>query len=188
MSFFRIDMGQLELSDRFTSVHCFHCHRPLSEGTLRPIPAADDSARAWLTETVEEVESASRGGAVVLRATDLAVFRNLSKLLLTRRRTVKLLEHVGESLGRPQLGLPAGKRLDFESLPLETRHEVLIRGAWLMADLHHRLDDAVRARAIRYNHLVRDFPGMPTEFGNVARSLLRRKLPEPFRADSHRGH
>lgn len=181
VSFFRIDIGQVELSERHTAVHCFACHRPLSNGRLRPVPSADHSATDWLARVTAQVEGASRGAGGEAPAGDIAILRNLMKLLLTQRSSVKLSDHVAECIGSPHLKLPPDRRLAFESMGIEIRHELLVRGAWLMADLRTRLSDAVRARAIRYSHLIRDFDTMPSDFGDVARATLRRKLPAPAR-------
>lgn len=177
VSFFRIDIGQLQAPGHEMEAHCFDCRRPLGSGRLRPIPAADPSASHWLANLTAQVDRASRGFPVEARTGDLAVLRNLMKLLLTRRKSVALSEFVAERIGSPHLELPAGSRLAFESMPLDVRHELLVRGGWLMADLEARLREAVRARAVRYSHLVRDFDAMPVGFQELAQSLLLRKLP-----------
>lgn len=179
VSFFRIDMGQLEVPKHDMEAHCFQCRQPLSEGKLRPIPVAEASATEWLAHLTDQVDRASRGVPIEVRTGDLAILRNLMKLLLTQRQSVKLSEYVADCINRPLLVVPKGKYLTFESMPLEVRHELLVRGAWLMADLQSRLGDAVRARAVRYSHLVRDFEAMPDGFEDLAQSLLRRRLPTP---------
>lgn len=176
-TFFRIDIGQLEIPDRITSAHCSQCHCLLSKGTMRPIPSVDRGAEDWLSRVVDQVERVSCGEAAESCTADLAVLKCMIKLLLTRSTAVKLSDYVGDCLGRPRLDLPPVKRPVFESVPLDARRELLIRAAWLMADLRTRINDAVRARVVRYNHLVHEFPDIPREFGDLARSVLRRRLP-----------
>lgn len=178
VTFFRIDIGQLELTEQFTSANCFHCHRQLGSGKARRAPKTDDDASAWATALTTDIESASRGVAIEDRSQDLLILRNLMKLLLTKRRTVKLREYVEGRLGVGPIELPTqGDRLAFETLQIDDRHHLLMIASWLMADLRPRLSEAVRARAVRYSHLVRDFHGMPGQFDEIARSTLRRKLP-----------
>lgn len=65
---------------------------------------------------------------------------------------------------------PTGKRIPFESLPLDARHVLLQCGTWLLNDLGSRLGTAVRSGALRYNHLLRDFEEAPAWYRDVVKT------------------
>lgn len=52
-------------------------------------------------------------------------------------------------------------RVATETRPLYERHHLIQLIAWLMADLEPRLRIAWRAKAVRYNHLGKDFKNVP---------------------------
>ena len=53
------------------------------------------------------------------------------------------------------------ERIAFETRTLFERHHLIQLVAWLMAELEPRLRVAWRAKAVRYNHLGKDFEDAP---------------------------
>jgi hypothetical protein len=177
VSFFRMDMGRPDVPEVGAVVACFNCRFDLRSATGQSIDEVDSEAIQWLNRLVCEIDEASAGRGQQFPVDEVNVLYRLMRLLLTSRETVRLRPYLADCLGIKPIPLPAGKRVAFESLPLDLRHELLTLGAWVMVDPLGRLKDAVAARAIRYNHLVRDFESAPEWFATVATNALRRKLP-----------
>ena len=96
------------------------------------------------------------------------VLRHLVRLMLSARPTVGLRGFVADQLGIADLAIAPGKRLAIESLPTTTRHNLLQFGAWVLVNPNTRLRQAWKSRAIRYNHLLREFDTAPAWFTAIA--------------------
>lgn len=77
-----------------------------------------------------------------------------------------LVECVGCDLPPMQLG-----RISIEFRTRLVRHHLLSLGLWLLADLSTRLLVAWRARAVRYNLLIKDLSEAPAEYTKVVKDL-----------------
>jgi len=66
--------------------------------------------------------------------------------------------------------LTAG-RVATETRHLHERHHLIQLIAWLMADLEPRLRTAWHAKAVRYNHLGKDFEGAPEWYLNLVKGF-----------------
>jgi hypothetical protein len=92
--------------------------------------------------------------------------RQLAMLLTSRYSTVNLHAHVCDQIGIPEMNLTKG-RIPFESRSVGERHHLIQLIAWLMVDLEPRLRSAWRSKAVRYNHLLKDFDDAPGWFLDV---------------------
>ena len=58
-------------------------------------------------------------------------------------------------------------KIPIETRPILERHHIVQLIALLMVDLEPRLRDAWRAKAVRYNHLLKDFDDAPDWYRDV---------------------
>ncbi|MFO6421540.1 TniQ family protein [Hylemonella sp. W303a] len=155
--FHRMEMGQGKVSEVGSMGNCHACGCPLADSPREEIWGHDDIAldfHADLCRAIAEEETQS---------VDLDVMRvmhQLVRLMLTRHKTVALRQHVCRELQVKDLVKVSG-RVGLETMPLMERHHLVQLVSWLMVDLAGRLEVAWRARAVRYNHLGRDFEGAP---------------------------
>lgn len=63
-------------------------------------------------------------------------------------------------------------RISIESCELKLRHHLIQLIGYLMLDLPGRLDDAWRSRAIRYNHMLKDFKNVPISYERVVSRFM----------------
>ena len=157
MAFHRGDMGNLQGQHRESIADCFACGESLASGFLDPIDPYVPAVMNWLSGVSASVMSS------VPSTTDLdnlRVMRQLALLFLSRYSTVKLHDHVCTELGLQPVALINGK-LGFESRPLAERHHLIQLIGWLMNDLESRLGSAWRAKAVRYNQMLKDFERAP---------------------------
>jgi len=88
---------------------------------------------------------------------------HLARLLMSDAAHLRLHEHLCQQLGAPEWELQEG-RISIESCELRLRHHLMQLMGYLMLDLQGGLDAAWRARAIRYNHMLKDFRNAPVGY------------------------
>ncbi|PPU93324.1 TniQ family protein [Xanthomonas oryzae pv. oryzae] len=96
------------------------------------------------------------------RTTDLSighmdVLHQLCKVMVSLRKSAQLGAFTAHAIGAPDLAVPRGRQA-FESRPIQERDHIIQLATWLLAAPQVRLDEAWRAKAVRYSDLVRDFP------------------------------
>lgn len=89
-----------------------------------------------------------------------AVMHQLCRVMGVRQNHGRLQAFIAEQLGL-SFPLPPTRRICFEQLRQDVRHQVLLCVLWLMADIQHRLETAWGAKAIRYNLMLKDFDKPP---------------------------
>ncbi len=91
------------------------------------------------------------------------VMRHMSVLLTSRFLNLKLHNYVCNMLSAPEMSLARG-RVSIETRTLVERHHLMQLIAWLMMDLQPRLRNAWLAKAVRYNHMLKDFERAPSGY------------------------
>lgn len=89
-----------------------------------------------------------------------AVMHQLCRVMVSRQNHGRLQAFIAEQL-RLSFPLPPTRRICFEQLRRDVRHQVLLCTLWLMADIQHRLETAWEAKAVRYNLLLKDMKEVP---------------------------
>ena len=173
VSFFRVDIGHDTVQASTSTILCYACQTPLASRVPRPLLWDSDEAGNWLEEILSGYPH-----QLANRRSELAVLRHLLRLLMSRRARLTLSEFVAATLSVPVPNLPTRtQKPAFETLDQSLRHSLLTMAAWLMADLSTRLQMAAKEKALRYNHLIRDFPDLPQAFATVAKLTLVKRLP-----------
>lgn len=100
----------------------------------------------------------------------LEVLRHLCTLMTTNYKYIHLREYVSKQLGIEDIPLTPGK-VWFEARPIDERHHLIQLALWLFVDLETRLHEAWKARAVRYNLLLKDFSDPPSWYMTIVRKF-----------------
>jgi hypothetical protein len=169
VAFHRMDMGHSDVVVTDSMAGCHQCGFDLGEAGAEPVVSYDVQASAWHAGLCRQLtKSDSIQPAIELDTFD--VMRQLVMLLTSRYPTVKLHGYLCDRLGVPEMQLTMG-RVATETRPLLERHHLIQLIAWLMVDLEPRLRDAWRAKAVRYNHLTKDFSNVPKWYKKMSEGL-----------------
>lgn len=159
VAFHRREMGNQDAVVTDSLAGCYHCGFDLSEANLEPIVIYEKKIIDWLETLCGEL---TRGDALhsIFHLDSFDVMRHLAMLLTTQSQTVKLHAYVCKQLGVPVVQIIPG-RIAFETRPLHERHHLMQLVGWLMVNLATNLEGAWRAKAVRYNHMGKDFEDAP---------------------------
>lgn len=97
------------------------------------------------------------------------VLHQLCKIMTTKNPHVTLRCFVQQSLGMSDIALT--NNISFEMRPIEERHHLLQLSMWILLDLPARLSAAWKAKAVRYNILLKDFDNPPDWYINEVNVL-----------------
>ena len=170
LSFHRAEMGRGGVDDAIEVSMCHECGTDLRQAQAMQVHCYLPEIRDWLI-------GLARAGPHATDADDWAVMHHLSRLLISQIPNLYLYPYLCQRLGAPELPTP-NERISISSCELELRHHLMQLIGFLMLDLSGELDAAWRARAIRYNHMLKDFINAPvsyermvSRFGNWRRRL-----------------
>ncbi len=158
VAFHRRDMGKGADGIGELLSDCHYCGFDLRIAPADVVPRYNEAATTWLQSLRAELVSGADQDTVLEK---LAVMRQLTRLLTSTLARVVLHSHVCEAVGIDEPLLTKGEKIPFESRSLLERHHLIQLVAWLMADLEPRLRSAWSARALRYNHMKKDFDDAP---------------------------
>ena len=156
VAFHRGDIGCFAGQHRNSIADCYSCGGSLTRESGDTIEAYDSQVLDWLSDLSLSVLNFDRSS----QSSNIDVMRQMAVLLTSRFSTMKLHAHVCQQLAVPEMSLAEG-RTPIETRSLKERHHLIQLIAWLMMDLQPRLNDAWRAKAVRYNHMLKDFKRAP---------------------------
>lgn len=165
--FHRMDMGRGSMFDAQPISACHACGFDLCLAPVTDIISHDASATGWLESAQRSVEAMRSARSPKFDLTRAAVMRQMINLLTTSVPKINLYPHVLDEMEINRRELTPG-RTPFETRPLDERHHLIQMAAWLMVDLEPRLRVALRAKAVRYNHLLKDFAEPPGWYVGMA--------------------
>lgn len=149
VSFHRSEMGRGGMSDAIGMAICHACCEDLCTAPQQPVMRLRPDIGAWHSDI-------TLTGSVHLDLSTWNVMHQMAKLLTTRRPQVSLHQYMCDCLGIHEP--PTSVKIStIESADLAHRHHLMQLIGVLMRDLEVWLENAWRARAIRYNHLLKDF-------------------------------
>lgn len=164
LSFHRAEMGRGGVDDALEMTMCHACGMDLRQSPVRPVQTYLPEIQEWLLAIAAEgVESQDLD--------DWSVMHHLARLMMSEIPNLSLHQHLCQQVGAPELQFP-GARISIESCELELRHHMMQLIGYLMLDLKGRLDDAWRSRAIRYNHMLKDFRNAPASYERVVSQFM----------------
>lgn len=168
VAFHRRDMGAGAAATD-SLAECHQCGCDLGEGEVEKVISYDEQACALHVLVCRQL---THGDCTqpFLDLDSLAVMHQLAMLLTSRYAKVRLREHVCGRLGVIEVPMTLG-RVAFETRPLNERHHLVQLICWLMVDLELRMRTAWRAKAVRYNHLNKDFKDAPAWYQKITEGL-----------------
>ena len=170
ISFHRTDVGQYQLDELAgVLVKCHQCGSDLSQAEASPALVYDDASFAFHMELCTGLYRGHPQDPYLL-----AVLHHLSMLLLAEHPRLRLQAYICKLLDVTPIQIPQ-RRTSIESLPLVERHYLMLLIGWLMQDLEERLNQARYAKAVRYLHLVRDFPDPPEWYRRITEGMERKR-------------
>lgn len=95
-----------------------------------------------------------------------SVLHQLCSILVSLSNRGRLEQFICRRLGT-QFVPRARVRLPIEGYALNDRHHLIQYGLWLMGGLAARLGEAWTSKAVRYNHLLKDFEGAPADYRHL---------------------
>lgn len=162
---FRGDFGR-ELHEARPMNYCYQCGMDLCNSTYQPPDFPDSSLHAAFNACLNSLNNPpSRAAPFTLDY--FQVLHQFCWLMLSRANRGKLAAYVAEQINRPGIAYDDDRAM-FEHTRQPMRHQSLLCALWLMEDLPPRLEAAWRHKAIRYNHMLKDFQEPPVWYRNLA--------------------
>lgn len=160
VAFHRVDMNAEWVEDALLS-RCHECGQELGSGP-RIAPAIwDDEAFLAIRKIISALDVATDGHPTLLAPGTLAVLRHLCTMQLGHRRKQRLQAYLTEIFRAEDLQINSPKRVVIESLGSDLRHNIIVWAAWLLCAPGERIEQAIAARAVQFNHFLRDFDDPP---------------------------
>ncbi len=170
VAYFRHDFGR-EISQTMGVACCWKCKFDfrMAERVAVTFPTSE------VREIFQSVLGSLKTPATKTASLDIgffAVLHQLCRIMGMEQNCGKLLAYVADQLRAPvpQIAL---RRMSIEERRLAERHPLLICGLWLMVDLDDRLEAAWKAKAVRYNLMVKDFRDPPGWYSLLVENFLR---------------
>lgn len=161
---YRGDFGR-ELKDASPMYVCHACRTDLRLAEVRPAYFPSDELHQMFDKMLESL-SRPQSEAGRFNLGFFAVVHQFCRVMGTKQNQGRLLRYLLEQIGGPGTILSTG-RVSIEERRRKERHSSLLCALWLMADLNGRLGDAWRAKAVRYNLMVKDFDELPNWYRAV---------------------
>lgn len=159
VAFHRLDMTGVEALDVAPLSYCHSCQFDFREAVSAKPIVYDADAFSLLFEVSRQFDHGGTPGC----EWDLgrfAVMHQLCRIMTARYKHARLREFVLDQIGAQDIELTGG-HISFEMRTIPERHHLLQLTAWLLDDLELRLTAAWRAKAVRYNVLLKDFDASP---------------------------
>lgn len=158
----RLDMGRPDTLEIGPVSLCHECEFDLRMSPqIEPISYDDGSSRLLL-----DANSMLEDRKPLCCDWDLdryAVMHQLCRIMTERSKHVRLRQFILKQIIMKDIPLSEG-HISFEMRSIVERHHLIQLVAWLFADIAPRLSAAWRARAVRYNVLLKDFFDPPNGY------------------------
>ncbi len=155
-AFHRNDMRHAQYVKTVSLKECYYCGFDLSKSPSLPPKYESRDIGIFLGDLSQKLLDGALGQAEI---DNLLVMHHFAKLMFTRNSRVQLYSHLCNVLGADEIALDT--KSDIEGADVDTRHHVLQAIAYLMVNLEPILRRAIAGKAVRYNHLKKDFDDMP---------------------------
>lgn len=166
VAFHRTEQGRYEAGDLGAISFCHACFYDLKTADCTAPEIYDHDSFGTLNSILTRLEA---GLTAPLNLGFMSVLHQLCKIILTKNSHTKLQEYACREMDVPLLGLGSDRKT-FEERSLAERHHVIQLATWLITEPKARIMDAWRSKAVRYNHLKKDFLDMPTWYQEIVGS------------------
>ncbi|WP_410500191.1 TniQ family protein [Chitinibacter sp. S2-10] len=164
--FHRLELGRPDVVDVGPLSTCFKCGFDFRETTPTAPEPYDRTAYQVLRQAIESLDAPAKYNGTSIDIGFLGVMHQLCKLMTSRYRSTSLRQHVATELRIKSIPL-TNPKIPFILRPINERWHLLQLAAWIMTAPELRLTAAWRAKAIRYNHLEKDFFDPPPWYSAI---------------------
>lgn len=173
IAYHRRELGHPNVTDPGSLCLCHACNFDLRNAAYKPFVPYENSVQSTLVAVSAHVN----GDVTALSIGHMDVMHQLCKTMVSLRESSNLSAFATRAIGAPDVDIPRGRQA-FESRPIEQRDHVIQLATWVLAAPHIRLVAAWQTKAIRYNHLVREFPRAPKWYQTIVTpfNLRQRRL------------
>lgn len=168
--FHRRELGRPSTTDGRSLSLCYACHFDLRLTARNEFIPYDTGAGLFLDKVAEHIVGINSG----IDIEHLDVLHQLCKVMVSRRKSSKLVSYVSSVIGVSELH-PVRNRQTFEWRSIDERRHLLQLASWIMASLDTRILDSWNAKAANYSDFVRDFRTMPAWFESATAKLFTRR-------------
>lgn len=170
VAFHRLDMARADVIEVTPLSHCHSCGFDLRNAPTE-IPTVYDREASLLLLELNRQFDLDMWISSEWDIVQFAVMHQLCRIMTARSKHVRLREFVLDQVSAQDIELTAGY-LNFEMRMIRERHHLLQLTAWLLINLEVRLTAAWRARAVRYNVLLKDFDVPPYSYKNIVDTFV----------------
>lgn len=103
----------------------------------------------------------------------LKVLRHLLVVSTSQRLAPNLYEYLCQRVQQTPINLDRSQRTIWESRRLSEKHSTIYSCMWLLQNYPHNLIRAWQDKALRYNHLLKDFRNCPDDFRQMVLQMNR---------------
>lgn len=178
VAFHRNDMRHSQYVTTISLKECHYCGSDLSASRSIRSNYVDSNISEFLSNLSLKLVY---GGLSQAEIDSLLVMHHLAKLIFTKNLTVKLYSHICNAMDVSKVQL--NDKGEIEGAPLEIRHHVLQVIAYFMIDLESKINGAIANKSIRYNHLRKDFEGMPEWYAEIIGKFTAQKIKSTLPAN-----
>jgi hypothetical protein len=169
IAYFRHDFGR-EISKDKGMAYCWRCEFDFRRAKRPPPFFPTDEIQTLFFAMLSSLK-ASAANIDRFDKGFFSVLHQLCRVMGMRQNQGRFLTYISNQLTMEPPSIHAG-RMAIEEHRVNMRHSLLVCGLWVMASLNERLQLAWANKAVRYNHLVRDFHAPPTWYLSVVDSFL----------------
>lgn len=165
----RVDMIKSQLTEVTPVCCCHECGFDLRQAPTVSVSSYDRRAFSLLLDANRTIHSNSDVD-LGWRLEHYEVMHQLCRIMTTHYKHVLLRSFILEQIDAQDIPLMKG-RISFEMRPIHERHHLTQLTTWLLVDLEARITAAWRARAVRYNILLKDFVSAPEWYREIVGGL-----------------
>lgn len=170
IAFFRHDFGR-EMSRTKGIACCWKCNFDFRMAERVTVAFPTEEAREIFRSMLRPLKlPATEAGNFDIEF--FAVLHQLCRIMGMEQNRGKLLGYVSDQLRMPAPQIVL-RRISFEERRVAERHPLLLCGLWMMVDLEDRLRAVWKAKAVRYNLMVKDFRDPPAWYRSITQDFLR---------------
>jgi TniQ len=170
IAFHRVDVGHKEYSGGPSLTACHCCGFDLKSSKTQQVHAYTLEIKKWLLKlSISAFEGDKKSARMYVDSID--IMRKFAMLLTSKYETIGLYSFICKQLDIAVDQLSA-ERESFEARPLNERHRLIQLVGWLMIDPESRIEIIWRAKAVRYNHLLKDLQHPPKWYLKITSNLI----------------
>lgn len=171
VAFHRRELGKPLVLDPGPMSMCHNCEFDLRNAPPMPILNSGKEGHAIMRAMLQSLEANHRQN-LRFSLSFHRVLHQLCRVLASPRPGPRFSQFIESEVGLPTIPIERS-RMPFEMHSLPERHHVLSLAFWVMADLRNRLSLAWKARAVRYNFLMKDLDHPPIRLVEITQRFNR---------------